>query len=136
MSGCLDPNCAHRVVPFLDVSSFLDAQFAVANFMSRGRPNVPWFRRTLQPLPERLTSQDRQALDEWSTRGFTELERLVWQNHGLGRFDAARAEQCRLYGITPPMLYVEVDGQRIGSRLRGGESAASVRARLDTAAAG
>lgn len=67
---------------------------------------------------------------EWHELNFSSVERDVWLDAGLRRHEAQIAERCQRYGIDPPMLTAELDGQQLVEWLRAGETAASVVARL------
>jgi hypothetical protein len=57
-------------------------------------------------------------------------DRARWLLHGLGPDDGGLAAQCALAGIRPEQLSLELAGQNVLSRLRGGESVGSVLARM------
>lgn len=54
----------------------------------------------------------------------------AWLDAGLGEYDDAIAEQCLVEGLAPKDLAVRVDGLTAGARMRGGETVASVVARM------
>jgi hypothetical protein len=66
----------------------------------------------------------------WANRLFSPTERDAWLRAGLGEQDDAIAEQCGRFGIRPTDLARLLDGRTAAKRLRGGESVASVAARL------
>jgi hypothetical protein len=112
--------------PFLDPANYALA-LAFLTPPPAPRPRVVL---VAAPRPPRLTTADLVAQSEWEQRGFTDAERDVWLAHGLGRYQAHIAEQCRRLGVQPPALHEVVHGRRIAERLRGGESVEGVIALL------
>lgn len=77
------------------------------------------------------SANSRRPLDDWTRLLFSAEDKRVWMLAGLGGHDARLAQQCVSAGITPEDLQLRVDGVRAGARLRGGESVASVRLRIE-----
>ena len=90
--------------------------------------NMAWLYKPLpKPKPQwpreryrepKITEADRHAWSEWEARGFTSVERDVWIEAGLGRFDYVIATLCRDAGLTPDDLRRKVDGQLVVQLLR------------------
>lgn len=113
--------------PFLNPADFLHAYTWLTPPPPAPVKRLPILVRS---RAQQLTAGDQGALAEWEQRGFTAIERDVWLAAGLGRYESHIADQCRLLELTPAMLAGHLDGRRIAERLRSGETAASIAARL------
>lgn len=106
----------------------------VVNRMPAPRPAAPAIApQHLEPAAALLTppAQDPPEHDlEWRRRGLSGEEQARWITAGLRPTEAVLAEQCRSAEIEPEQLSRRVSGQTALSRLRGGEPATSVWARL------
>jgi hypothetical protein len=69
-------------------------------------------------------------VDQWARRGIDPDEREAWVAAGLRPEEAGLADQCRIAGINPVDLQLRLSGRTAVHRLRGGESATSVWARI------
>lgn len=67
---------------------------------------------------------------EWEQRGISRSERQQWLDAGLRRGEFRIADQCRLADIAPDNLPLKVSGRTVLARLRDGETATSVWARI------
>lgn len=90
-------------------------------------PLIPSQRR---PVSEPDPIEEAAALAGWMRREFTEEEFLRWQSGGLAIDESALADQCRIAGIEPDQLSLVLSGRSALQRLRGGEGATSVWARI------
>lgn len=86
--------------------------------------------RAPEPDPEAEAMAEAAALAGWIRREFTEPEFLRWQEAGLAVDESALADQCRTAGIEPDQLSLTLSGRTALLRLRGGETATSVWARI------
>lgn len=85
---------------------------------------------TVDPPPAPQASEIPVADPDWARRGIDPTQRESWIKAGLKPTDAALAEQCVTAGIQPDQLSLRLSGQSALGRLRGGEPATSVWARL------
>lgn len=67
---------------------------------------------------------------EWARRGIEPVEQTEWVSAGLRPTESVLADHCRSAGIEPHHLDRRLSGQTALSRLRGGEPATSVWARI------
>jgi len=86
--------------------------------------------RDSRPHRRYQSSESRRPLDDWTKNLMSAEDKRQWINAGLGPDDARIAMQCEHAGITPDDLMLRLDGVRAAERLRGGESVASVRIRI------
>jgi hypothetical protein len=86
--------------------------------------------RDSRPRRRYQSSESRRPLDDWTNNLISVEDKRQWINAGLGPNDARIAMQCLQAGISPDDLMLRVDGVRAAERLRGGESVASVRIRV------
>lgn len=93
------------------------------------RPFLPTPRRAAAPQGRRRVEQDPYKM-AWAKLWFDQAARAAWVDAGLGQHQASVAQQCCEAGLKPADLATRVDGSRIVERLRGGETVASVVARL------
>lgn len=94
---------------------------------TRHTPVIPSQRR---PPDEPDPIQEAAALAGWIRRDFSEEEFLRWKSAGLAIDESALADQCRIAGIEPDQLALVLSGRSALQRLRGGEGATSVWARI------
>ena len=99
-------------------------------------PRLSSLARKSRPRPKPVVSPRRRqsAGDfydlDWANRMITPDVRRAYIAAGLDRRSAAVVEQCIRNNLRPKDLSIRVDGVRAGARIRGGESVASVAARL------
>lgn len=103
------------------------------------QPSAPGRRQGWQPpshIRRRPTRAPEQFDLSWGRRWIDPAERAAWIDAGLGHHDAALAEECRDAFLRPSDFAERVQGRTVGSRIRGGESVAQVKALLDEARGG
>ncbi len=94
---------------------------------SVARPAVP----TPRAATESPAENDVEAFaSAWERRGFSVSDRDDWVAAGLSGAESGLADQCVIAGLCPDELPKLLSGRTALQRLRGGESATSVWARL------
>lgn len=118
-----------------------DPSLTATLFLAPGMKPAPVSRMPAPPVPAAAapptsTVEPEPTLEvptdepDWQRRGIDADQRDRWLLAGLKPTESVLAEQCLLAGIDPDQLARRVSGQTALSRLRGGEPATSVWARL------
>lgn len=81
-----------------------------------------------RPVPVVPVVPDHGA--EWRRRGVDAQEPSRWLGAGVRDSEALLVDQCRVVGIEPGQLGLVLSGRSVLLRLRGGETATSVWARI------
>lgn len=81
-------------------------------------------------MPPPIASRRLRQADSWVRNLMAPEDKSSWMEAGLGPDDGDLAQRCLAAGLVPADLMIRVDGRQCGERLRGGESVASVWARI------
>jgi len=107
--GYSDRDTSYLHHPFLDPADYQRALAFLAPPTPRRRPIVLPPRRHIR---YELTAIDLGAHAGWDECGFTDVERDMWIEHGLSRYDAHIAEQCHRLGLPAAALLLRFDAPR------------------------
>ncbi|WP_196073083.1 translation initiation factor IF-2 N-terminal domain-containing protein [Nakamurella alba] len=95
---------------------------------NRPVPRIPSPRTS--PENDRATAPEVDHDPQWRRRGLTQDQQAEWLAAGLLPSEAGLADQCTVADIEPDDLRIVLSGRSALQRLRGGESATSVWARI------